>query len=177
MRLEPSDKPMYHRMDQRDRALIMIPVFGIAASLGLFFLAARFPAIIGGPFIGLGVCGMFGGAIRYWKLKQMIMPLRGCCLEIQTSCFVARQPWKKEHYEQCRIYFKEVQALIREAKVGGFYLQIPEGGESEIRGFGENRRCLFYVSPFGYPEDKMQAMYQTIKERLPETAEIYEYET
>ena len=126
MRLEPSDKPMYHRMDQRDRALIMIPVFGIAASLGLFFLAARFPAIIGGPF---------------------------------------------------RIYFKEVQALIREAKVGGFYLQIPEGGESEIRGFGENRRCLFYVSPFGYPEDKMQAMYQTIKERLPETAEIYEYET
>ena len=55
MRLEPSDKPMYHRMDQRDRALIMIPVFGIAASLGLFFLAARFPASIGGPFIGLGV--------------------------------------------------------------------------------------------------------------------------
>ena len=105
------------------------------------------------------------------------MPLSGCYLEIQTSCFVVRQPWKKEHYEQCRIYFKEVQALIREAKVGGFYLQIPEGGESEIRGFGENRRCLFYVSPFGYPEDKMQAMYQTIKERLPETAEIYEYET
>ena len=107
MRLEPSDKPMYHRMDQRDRALIMIPVFGIAASLGLFFLAARFPAIIGGPFIGLGVCGMFGSAIRYWKLKQLIMPLSGCCLEIQTSCFVARQPWKKEHYEQCRIYFKD----------------------------------------------------------------------
>ena len=95
MRLEPSDKPMYHRMDQRDRALIMIPVFGIAASFGLFFLAARFP----------------------------------------------------------------------------------EGGESEIRGSGENRRCLFYVSPFGYPEEKMQAVYQTIKERLPETAEIYEYET
>ena len=67
--------------------------------------------------------------------------------------------------------------LIREAKAGGFYLQIPEGGESEIRGSGENRRCLFYVSPFGYPEDKMQAVYQTIKERLPETAEIYEYET
>ena len=177
MRLEPSDEPMYHRMDQRDRALIMIPVFGIAASLGLFFLAARFPAIIGGPFIVLGVCGMFVSAIRYWKLKQLIMPLSGCYLEIQTSCFVVRQPWKKEHYEQCRIYFKEVQALIREAKAGGFYLQIPEGGESEIRGFGENRRCLFYVSPFGYPEDKMPAMYQTIKERLPETAEIYEYET
>ena len=121
MRLEPSDKPMYHRMDQRDRALIMIPVFGIAASLGLFFLAARFPAIIGGPFIGLGVCGMFGGAIRYWKLKQMIMPLRGCCLEIQTSCFVARQPWKKEHYEQCRIYFKEVQALGRPKQVVFIY--------------------------------------------------------
>ena len=81
MRLEPSDKPMYHRMDQRDRALIMIPVFGIAASLGLFFLAARFPAIIGGPFIGLGVCGMFGSAIRYWKLKQLIMPLSGCCFQ------------------------------------------------------------------------------------------------
>ena len=95
MRLEPSDKPMYHRMDQRDRALIMIPVFGIAASLGLFFLAARFPAIIGGPFIVLGVCGMFVSAIRYWKLKQLIMPLSGCCLEIQTSCFVARQPWKR----------------------------------------------------------------------------------
>ena len=42
MRLEPSDKPMYHRMDQRDRALIMIPVFGIAASLGLFFLRPVF---------------------------------------------------------------------------------------------------------------------------------------
>ncbi len=42
MRLEPSDKPMYHRMDQRDRALIMIPVFGIAASLGLFFSCGPF---------------------------------------------------------------------------------------------------------------------------------------
>ena len=38
MRLEPSDKPMYHRMDQRDITLIMIPVFGIAASLGLLRL-------------------------------------------------------------------------------------------------------------------------------------------
>ena len=110
MRLEPSDKPMYHRMDQRDRALIMIPVFGIAASLGLFFLAARFPAIIGGPFIGLGVCGMFGSAIRYWKLKQLIMPLSGCCLEIQTSCFVARQPWKDVYKRQSRLRIEKLDS-------------------------------------------------------------------
>ena len=97
------------------------------------------------------MCGMFGSAIRYWKLKQLIMPLSGCCLEIQTSCFVARQPWKKEHYEQCRIYFKEVQALIREAKAGGFYLQIPEGGESEIRGSGEKPAVSFLCQPIWLP--------------------------
>lgn len=176
MRLEPSDESMYRRMDQKDRALIIIPVFGIAASLGLFFLAARYPAAIGVSIFGIAVCGMTGSALRYWRLKQLIMPISGCYLEIQTSCFVAKQPWKDGKYELCRIYFKEIEGIVKGARTGGFYLRIPENGESEIRGNGDGGRCIFFVSSFGYPEEKIQAMYQTIKERVPDTAKVYDYE-
>lgn len=176
MRLEPSDEPMYCRMDQKDRALFMIPVFGIAASMGLFFLAARYPVIVGLSIIGLAVAGMVGSAVRYRRLKRLIMPLSGCYLEIQTHCFVAKQPWLDGKYEQCRIYFQEIEGLVKGAKTGGFYLRIPEDGKSEIRGGGDGPRKLFYVSPFGYQEDKIQAVYQTIKERLPDTAKVFDYE-
>lgn len=176
MRLEPSEKSMYHIMDQKDRALIMIPTFGIAASLGLFFLAARYPAIIGVAIIGLSVIGMIGNVFRYRRLSRLIMPLNGCYLEIQTSCFLAKQPWRDGTYEQCRIYFKEIEGLVKGAKTGGFYLRIPEQGKSKIHGNGQGQRNLIFVSPFGYPKDQMQVMYQTIKERLPETAKVYDYE-
>ena len=75
MRLEPSDKPMYHRMDQRDRALIMIPVFGIAPHWGCFSC---------GPFSGHHRVDHSSDLVcvvclkrNSWKLKQLIMPLSG----------------------------------------------------------------------------------------------------
>lgn len=176
MRLEPSDKPMYRRMDQKDRALILIPVFGIAASLGLFLLAARYPLILGATVCGFAVAGMAFSAFRYRKLKQLIMPSRGCYLEIQTNCFVARQPWRDGKYEQCRIYFEEIEGLVKGARTGGFYLRIPELGKSEIHGNGQGQRRLIFISPFGYSEEQMQAMYQKIKERLPDTAKVFDYE-
>ncbi len=176
MRLEPSDKPMYRRMDQKDRTLVLIPIFGIVAAFGLFLLAARYPVVIGGSVVGLAASGMIGSAVRYRQLRRLIMPLSGCYLEIQTHCFVAKQPWLDGRYEQCRIYFQEIEGLVKGAKTAGFYLRIPEQGKSKIYGNGQGQRSLIYVSPFGYPQDQMQAMYQTIKERLPETARVFDYE-
>lgn len=176
MRLEPSDKSMYRRMDQKDRALILIPVFGIAAAFGLLLLAARYPAAIGCSVIGIGIFGMMISVFRYRKLKRLIMPLSGCYLEIQTNCFVAKQPWRDGKYEQCRIYFQEIEKIVKGTKTGGFYLQISEQGKSKIHGDGQGQRKLIFVSPFGYPEGQMQAMYQTIKERLPDTAKVFDYE-
>ena len=176
MRLEPSEESMYRIMDQKDRALIMIPIFGIAASLGLFFLAARYPAIIGVSVIGLSITCMIGSVFRYRRLCRLVMPLNGCYLEIQTSCFVAKQPWRDGTYEHCRIYFQEIEGLVKGAKTGGFYLRIREQGNSKIQGNGQGQRSLIFISSFGYPKEQMQAMYLTIKERLPETAKVYDYE-
>ena len=176
MRLEPSEEPMYRRMDQKERALFMIPISGIGASAGLFLIAARFPVAAGASVIVGSVLGMVWSVMRYKKLKRLIMPLKGCFLEIQTSCFVAVQPWKDGQYESCRVYFGEIEGLVKGAKTGGFYLRTLKQGQSTIQGGGKEPRSLFYVSPFGYRKEEIQALYQTIKERLQETAKVFEYE-
>ncbi|MBE7723985.1 MAG: hypothetical protein E7244_05930 [Enterocloster citroniae] len=177
MRLEPTEESMYRRMDLKDHLMILIPVMGLVVSLGFFFLASPSAQIMGlGAVIaglaGLGTCG--GGFV--W-LKKRIMPLSGCFLEIRTDSFAAVQPYKDSKYESCRIYYKEVEMLVKERAGKGFYIKIMQTGESVIQGSQENQenpRTIF-VSPFGYSREEMEKVYEVLKERVLQTAKVYEY--
>lgn len=165
---------MYRRMDLKDHLMILIPFMGLVASLGVLFLGYPSARAMGLGAVtvgmaGLGACG--GGFI--W-LKQRIMPLNGCFLEIRTDSFAAVQPYKDSQYESCRIYYKEVETLVKGKAGKGFYIRILEKGESVIQGNQGNKRTMF-VSPFGYSREEMETIYEVLKERVLQTAEVYEY--
>lgn len=165
---------MYRRMDLKDHLMILIPAMGLVVSLGFFFLASPSTQIMGlgavtAGLVGLGICG--GGFV--W-LKRGIMPLTGCFLEIRTDNFAALQPYRDSQYESCRIYYKEVEMLVKEKAGKGFYIRIMQTGKSVIQGSREDRRTIF-VSPFGYSREEMEKVYEVLKERVLQTAEVYEY--
>ena len=94
MRLEPSEESMYRRMDLKDHFLILIPVMGLMASLGFFFMASPSKYLIGIVAIIAGAVGLGTSLGGYLWLKQRIMPLSGCFLEIRGDSFVTVQPYK-----------------------------------------------------------------------------------
>lgn len=165
---------MYRRMDLKDRFMMLIPVMGLVASLGLFFLASPSAQAMGLGAVTAGVAGVCVCVGSFIWLKQRIMPLTGCFLEIRTDSFAAVQPYKDSRYESCRIYYKEVETLVKEKAGKGFYIRIMQTGESVIQGSQENRRTLF-VSPFGYSREELEKVYEVLKERVSQTAEVYDY--
>lgn len=175
MRIEPAEECMYRRMDKKDRLAFLIPLCGIPASSGLFLLAARYPAMLGIFMVAVSLAAMAGSAVFYRKIKRQIMPLNDCCLEIRKTCFVAVQPYRDGIYESCMIYFNDIDGLIKGKKSGGFYVRVMDSGNSRITGGDGRQQNLFYVSPFGYPKEKINTIYGIIKERAPETARVYEY--
>lgn len=175
MRIEPAEECMYHRMDQKDRLAIVVPLCGLPASLGFFLLAARYPAALGISMIAVSMMAMAGSIIGYFKVKRQIMPVNDCCLEIRKTCFVAVQPYQNETYETCRIYFDEIEGLVKGKKSGGFYVRVADSGNSQITGENGRQQNLFFVNPFGYSKDNIDTIYGIIKERAPETAKVYEY--
>ena len=174
MRLEPSEKSMYRRMDLKDHLLKLILIMGLMASLGFFLLANPSSQVIGLGAIIAGLAGMVGCGGGFLWLKQRIMPLAGCFLEIRKDSFVAVQPYKDNQYESCRIYYKEIESLIKEKAGSGFYIRILQPGESVIKGSQEKRRAM-HISPFGYSEEEIEKIYEVLKERVLQTAKIYEY--
>lgn len=174
MRLEPSEEYMYRRMDWKDRLMILIPILGVVASVGLFLIAAGFGVMIGAAVCTAALLGIAGAGLGYVAVKRRTMPLNQCFLEIQKDCFVAVQPFRDEEYESCRIFFREIESLIKARKNGGFYIRIPEKGSSIIQ--RKEKGCVMYVSPLGYPEEKMEAVYQKIRERLGDMAIVFEQE-
>lgn len=175
MRLEPSEEFMYRRMDQKDQMRIMIPVFGIMFSLGFLLLSSPATVMTGVAVLIGSVIGIGGCIGLYVWLKRRIMPLVGCYLEIQTTCFVAVQPFLDSQYESCKIYYKDVEAVVKERKNKGFYLKIKESGESTIRGKGSDMRRILFISPFGYSKEGIGEMYEIFKKRVSEKTNIYEY--
>lgn len=175
MRLEPSEEYMYRRMDWKDRLTVLIPVFGVAASTGLLLIASGFYEGLGAAVCTAALLGIVGAGLGRLAVTRRIMPLNQCFLEIQKDCFVAVQPFRDEEYESCRIFFCEIEGLVKERKNGGFYIRIPENGSSMIQ--RKERGCVMYVSPLGYPKGQMEAVYQKIRERLRNPAAAYERES
>lgn len=174
MRLEPSEEFMYRRMDLKDYLLMMIPVIGLVSSVGFFFLASPSAQMMGIAAIAAGLTGIIICGTGLVWLKQRIMPLSGCFLEIRSDSFAAVQPYKDSQYESCRIYYKDVETLVKARAGKGFYIGILKEGESVIQGGQDNRKTMF-ISPFGYSREEMEKIYGVLKERVLQTAKVYEY--
>lgn len=168
MRMEPSEDFMYKRMDRKDRALLAMPVCGMAAFVGVVLAASHYPVLIWLPIILLSLLLFVVAAIIYWKMKRLIMPVSGCFLELQGTCFFCVQPYLNESYEKCRVDLQDVECLIRDRKKHGFYLKIHLDGKSVIQGGKEEKRKVIYICSTGYSMEWFDGLFQTIREQLPE---------
>ena len=160
MRLEPSEEMMYRRMDWKERLLLLFPLLGILASVGLLLIGSGRWRIWGVAVVGIAAGAMAAVWVVYREIQRRIMPLVNCFLEVQGDCFVAVQPFRDGEYESCRIYFEEIEGLIEGKRGKGFYVRVSGEGRSIIRGNARSR--VIYISSLGYSEDKIKALYYRI---------------
>ncbi len=166
MRLEPSEEMMYRRMDWKERLLLLFPLLGILASVGLLMIGAGRWRVYGVVIVGLAVCALMVTWVVYRGIQRRIMPLANCFLEVQRDCFVAVQPFWDGEYESCRIYFEEI-----EGKRGKeFYVRISGEGRSVVQ--RKERGRMMFVGSEGYDGERFGIVYRKIQERVPETINI-----
>lgn len=163
MRLEPLEEFMYRRMDWKERLLLLFPLLGIVVSFGLLLIAGG-RQVLGIRVTGGGLCLMIGVWMGYLELQKRIMPLNQCFLEIQSDCFVVVQPFRDGVYESCRIYFEEIESLIKGKRGKGFYIRISGDGKSVVQ--RKERGRVMFVSSKGYDSEKFEAMYEKIREKV-----------
>ena len=170
MRLEPSEEMMYRRMDWKERLLLLFPLLGILASVGLLMIGAGHWRRYGMIVVGLAVCAMIMVWVVYRGIQRRIMPIANCFLEVQRDCFVAVQPFRDGEYESCRIYFEEIEGLIEGKRGKGFYVRISGEGRSVVQRKEQGR--VMFVSSEGYDGERFGIVYRKIQERAPETTNI-----
>ena len=164
MRLEPSEELMYRRMDWKERLLLLFPLLGILASVGLLLAVSEHWRVYGAVIVGLAVCALMVVWVVYRGIQRRIMPLANCFLEVQRDCFVAVQPFRDREYESCRIYFEEIEGLIEGKKGKGFYVRISREGRSVVQ--RKERGRVMFVSSVGYDEETFRVIYGRIREKL-----------
>ena len=163
MRLEPSEEMMYRRMDWKERLLLLFPLLGILASVGLLLIGSGRWRIWGVVVVGIAAGAMAVLWVVYREIQRRIMPLVNCFLEVQGDCFVAVQPFRDGEYESCRIYFEEIEGLIEGKRGKGFYVRVSGEGRSVIRGNVWSR--VIYISSLGYSGEEIKSLYNKIGEK------------
>ena len=163
MRLEPSEEMMYRRMDWKERLLLLFPLLGILASVGLLLIGSGRWRIWGVVVVGIAASAMAVVWVVYREIQRRIMPLVNCFLEVQGDCFVAVQPFRDGEYESCRIYFEEIEGLIEGKRGKGFYVWVSGEGRSVIRGNAWSR--VIYISSLGYSDGEIKTIYSKIGEK------------
>ena len=169
MRLEPSEEMMYRRMDWKERLLLLFPLLGILASVGLLLIGSGRWRIWGVAVVGIAAGAMAVVWVVYREIQRRIMPLVNCFLEVQSDCFVAVQPFRDGEYESCRIYFEEIEGLIEGKK--GFYVRISGEGRSVVQ--RKERGRVMFVSSEGYDGKKFGVMCEKIKRRIQMEEKMY----
>ena len=164
MRLEPSEEMMYRRMDWKERLLLLFPLLGILASVGLLMAASGRWRVYGVIVMGLAVGALVVVWVVYRGIQRRIMPLANCFLEVQRDCFVAVQPSRDGEYESCRIYFEEAEGLIEGKEGKGFYVRISGEGRSVVQ--RKERGKVMFVSSEGYDGEKFEMMYERIRKKM-----------
>ncbi len=171
MRLEPSEEMMYRRMDWKERLLLLFPLLGILASVGLLMIGSGRWRGYGVVVVGLAVGALMVIWVVYRGIQRRIMPIVNCFLEVQRDCFVAVQPFRDGEYESCRIYFEEIEGMIEGKKGKGFYVRISGEGRSVVQ--RKERGRVIFVSSEGYDRGKFGVLYEKIEEKV--SREIKEY--
>lgn len=161
MRLEPSEEMMYRRMDWKERLLLLFPLLGILASVGLLMMGSGCWRTCGIVIVGMVVGALVVTWVVYREIQRRIMPLANCFLEVQRDCFVAVQPFRDGEYESCRIYFEEIEGLIEGKRGKGFYVRISGEGRSVVQ--RKERGKVMFVSLEGYDEEKFGVVFEKVK--------------
>ena len=172
MRLEPSEEMMYRRMDWKERLLLLFPLLGILASVGLLMIGDGCWRICGIVIVGMAAGAFVVVWVVYQGIQRQIMPIANCFLEVQRDCFVAVQPFRDGEYESCRIYFEEIEGLIEGKK--GFYVRISGEGRSVVQ--RKERGRVMFVSAEGYDGKKFGVMCEKIKRRIQMEEKMYDIE-
>ena len=79
----------YRRMDWKERLLLLFPLLGILASVGLLLIGSGRWKIWGVAVVGIAAGAMTAVWVVYREIQRRIMPLVNCFLEVQSDCFVA----------------------------------------------------------------------------------------
>lgn len=174
MRFEPSEEAMYRRMDQKERILYLIAAGGLVGSLVFLLSVINQNWYVAGGAVCFAVCLIVVLVWRYRALGQRIMPLTGCFLEVRQDCLLVRQPQRQERYETCQIFFPEIEQIVWGSMKDGFYIRFQGNGKSSALLRGKQSGPIFHIRPFGYRKEEMESVYQTIKERLPASASVFE---
>ena len=154
MRLEPSEEMMYRRMDWKERLLLLFPLLGILASVGMLMIGAERWKGYGVVVVGLAVGALMVVWVAYRGIQRRIMPLVNCFLEVQSD----------GEYESCRIYFEEIEGLIEGKKGKGFYVRISGEGRSVVQ--RKERGRVMFVSSEGYDGEKFGELYAKIRGKI-----------
>ena len=81
-------------MDWKERLLLLFPLLGILASVGLLLIGSGRWRIWGVVVVGIAAGAMAVLWVVYREIQRRIMPLVNCFLEVQSDCFVAVQPFR-----------------------------------------------------------------------------------
>ena len=164
MRLEPSEEMMYRRMDWKERLLLLFPLLGILASVGLLLIGSGRWRIWGMVVVGIAAGALAVIWVVYREIQRWIMPLVNCFLEVQSDCFVAVQPFRDGEYESCRIYFEEIEGLIEGKRGKGFYVRVSGEGRSVVQ--RKERGRVMFVSSEGYEGERFEEIYERIRSKV-----------
>ena len=174
MRFEPSEKVMYRRMDCIEKLRYLIIACIVLSIASALFGAITNSWLLAGSCLLVFISILTCLGLCYGKVKQSVMPLTGCYLEVQMNLIRIRQPYHFQDYEAGRIYLNEVVSLIKGEKEGGFYICIGTGGKSGLYCDKMMTGSCIFVSPIGYGEEEMECVYQAIKEQIPASSAVYE---
>ena len=137
MILKATEHDMYRLLDYKEKCLIKAGIcLGVSGFLGLFLLFSHclWESIC--VFLLLMSWGFY--LVREaLDANGRIMQTKGCYMKLEEDCLVIRQPQKNEHYEICRIFYREMEKIVEGSRKGipEFYIVIRKMKEEEQESF------------------------------------------
>lgn len=174
MIMKATEHDMYRLLDYKEKCLIRAgSCFGISGLLGFFLLFNHcfWESIC--VFLILASWGFYL-VKEALKANGRIMQTKGCYMKLEEDCLVIRQPYKNEHYEVCRIFYREMEKIVEGSRRGipEFYIVIRKMKEEEQDSFilldkKEKETLIFQVRSFGYDKEAFQKFYLKLRWLVP----------
>ena len=171
MILKATEHDMYRLLDYKEKCLIKAGIcLGVSGFLGLFLLFSH--------CLWESICVflllMSWGFYLVREANGRIMQTKGCYMKLEEDCLVIRQPQKNEHYEICRIFYREMEKIVEGSRKGipEFYIVIRKMKEEEQESFilldkKERDTLVFQVRSFGYEKGAFRKFYLKLRWLVP----------